>query len=220
MKAARVYYYHLHSTGHLYHLSEQQAYKYFINKDPSARLPSGPVHLKLVSFLNFFFKQLKPTPSYQEIKQKYFPLTTEQQELINYFPYLNICMGELNFLNVTDSPIVYHTITVPFKEALSNENTRKLVYAGNLTTEFQINSLSVSQGGKIFHAPPPDHHITKNEPKKLSLISSALAVEMGELFEEKDGEIFIMMTEKGNPTRDFKEAVPLRMVEEEELIKN
>lgn len=211
----RIYFYHLHATGHLYHLSEQQAYNYFIHRDKSTRLPSGPTHLKLASFLNFFFKQLKPTPNYSDLSEKYFPLSSEQQDLLPYFPYLNVCMGELNLLNVTDAPIVYHSVSIPFKDTLPENTKRKLIYAGSLSTEFRVNSLQVAKDGKIFHALPPDHVIAKLSPNIPALVSSTLAIEMGEFFEEKDENIYLMMNEKGSSTTDIAEATRIRFMNED-----
>lgn len=176
----RLYFYYLSPLGHLYHLSEEKAICCFINvkekqiASRAASLPTGPAHLKMIPFLNFFFRQLRPSkPNLAEMSEN-------QQKLQKYFPYQSACKGEMNFLHAAETPFVFHSLDKDLEIHSTGQQERKLLYAGNLKSPFQPNLLRVdSENGQIYYPSPSPHF---NDP---CLVSSPLAIQLSNYFIEK-----------------------------------
>jgi len=96
-------------------------------------LPSGPVHLKDVRFLNFFFSNLVRNslpPDDNETKGS--RCSSIRHATARLYPFVSPCGVELNFLRYERTPIVFHS-------ALHHDATggiRALVYAGDLQHPF------------------------------------------------------------------------------------
>ena len=83
------YFYALNERGHLYHLFDPTA---FIER---GALPSGPAHLRDAKFLDFFFRNLHPTPP--------------ELPHARLFPFVSRCGREGNFLATPGvvAPVVF-----------------------------------------------------------------------------------------------------------------
>eukprot|EP01135_Chromosphaera_perkinsii_P003424 Nk52_evm48s242 gene=Nk52_evmTU48s242 len=104
--------------------------------------------LKEIKFLDFFFKRLRAnnTGSYEE-----------------FFKYISPCGKELNFIEVEDTPYVFHTL-----KEVDGEDV--LIYAGSMSVPFDASQLYMSDEGRIYHPGPKG---------SLCLLRSALAVFLG-----------------------------------------
>jgi hypothetical protein len=157
----RFYFYSLDERGHLYTLpsvehhvkpssvsptqqqsaTPTQAHQFaWFDLDAHFHIaePQGPTFLKDKTFLNTFFRNLKPNPilKYVPDKSKYYHYQAQQLDhshmsdtatpnassssysmqvspsavsLAHMYPYASACQNELNFLTFTDTPVVYHS---------------------------------------------------------------------------------------------------------------
>ena len=213
MSAPRVYFYHLNALGHLYHLSEEKAaacllssadslQKMSLQQQRAAQLPSGPAHLRMVPFLNFFFRQLRPTGDIEGLSEN-------QKLLVQHFPFQSICKGELNLLHTAETPFVYHSFDIELDSAESSK-PRKLLYAGNLKQEFSPSQIRVDEeDGKLYYPSPSVHY------KNPCLIASPLAIQLSQLFTEHEtptqdySGVYLMLDAQGNKTNSIDTATPL-----------
>ena len=194
--------------GHLYHLSEEKAISCFIDskikgKTRETSLPSGPAHLKMKPFLNFFFRQLRPATNELE-------LSDNHKKLQKYFPYQSVCKDELNFLHPAETPFVFHSLDQDL-DTNPSVPERKLLFAGNLKCSFNPNFLRVdSENGQIYYNSPVPSYF-----KDPCLVSSSLAIqlsnyftEIGEISDEYSG-ISIRLDSNGNVTSSDNDIIPL-----------
>jgi len=139
------YFYLLSEQGYLYHLFDPLP---FIQK---GSVPCGPAYLRNEKFLDFFFKNLHPTPP-----------NLPHSKL---FPFVSRCGKEGNFLAVPGvfSPVVFTDAISPTSDekydessdhsattANSTTSSRTLKFAGNLTTELDP-SLLREWEGRLYH---------------------------------------------------------------------
>ncbi|KAG0270036.1 hypothetical protein DFQ27_001000 [Actinomortierella ambigua] len=123
-------------------------------------------------FLDFFFSRIQPNdragdpPEFQRLHQQY--------------PWISPCGKEMNFVEVADVPVVYHSL-----------RDGHLVWAGTKTTPFLPDRLFVSEStGRIYHTLPPAIQQRWSHMKKppLGLLKSSLV--LAELVDKLDGATF------------------------------
>lgn len=135
--------------------------------------------LKDDKFINFFYKQLKPT-SFLRTHPKWVNLTTDfvTVELEEQYPYVSICGKELNFLKPEDVPIVYTKLlpttatTTSTKENNSQKPLFQLSYGASLKVPFDPSALHLcTKKGYLYHPVP-----SVKQCGTLGLISSPLVL--------------------------------------------
>src|SRR3989338_7395295 len=144
------YFYLLSEQGHLYHLFDPLP---FIQK---VSVPCGPAFLRNEKFLDFFFKNLHPTPP--------------ELPHAKLFPFVSRCGKEGNFLAVPGgfAPIVF-TDSIAVNKNIQNENenvsttpmknnSRTLKFAGSLQQVLDPAQLREWEG-RLYHPVPTERII-------------------------------------------------------------
>lgn len=159
---------------------------YFYEIDDSGRVYlEGVKHRNMttcmsdVKFLNQLFQRLQLTKTWAEKKK--LPANVSADK----YPFLSTCMGELNFIKVETTPIV-------FREIFSHEGVDMLRYGVSSTVRFRPDEITVNAAGKMFHPAPAGGG-------GLGLISSTLAQQMGREIQyvESKNEFQIIWKDKG-----------------------
>jgi hypothetical protein len=109
--------------------------------------------LKDPYFIDFFFRpkhlkrihELKPRFKYtidhliDSFKMK------NRDEFVERYPYVSLCAGEMNFINVEETVHVFHDY---------DSSRDVLRYAGDLLVSFQPDTMVLSDEGKLYHKSP------------------------------------------------------------------
>jgi len=90
------------------------------------------------------------------------------------------CAGELNFIKIAETPIIYHAI---------DPQTSTIHYAATLSEYFDPTKLLVSKGKMYYPA----------KVGKYGLLRSHLAIEIGDLISEENGQYMLQWNNSKYP---------------------
>ncbi|RNF12609.1 putative UPF0598 protein C8orf82 [Trypanosoma conorhini] len=155
MPLARRYFYYLNERGQLFHVFDIKGLV------EHTRVPSGPTYLGEGSFLDFFYRRLRPNRLPQCVADSVRGTDgaavmrlddgccLTPREFLRHFPYVSVCGAEKNFMKVQDAPVVFTDYN--FACGGDEELGGVLLFAGSLQEPFQAAALTVTREGKLFH---------------------------------------------------------------------